>query len=73
MSHHIRVRITDHGVHYWSTDEGSTFASVPGALAYGCEVHYTDTRGGGDGGSECVIMVCSHIHLSLSCSGPLSS
>ena len=28
-------------MHYWSTDEGSTFASVEGALAYGCEVQYT--------------------------------
>jgi hypothetical protein len=56
MNLHTRVAVTDHGVHYWSTDEGSTFSSVKGALAYGCEVHYTDTPVAA-GDSECVIMV----------------
>jgi hypothetical protein len=40
----------NHGMHYWSTDRGATFAGVKGALAYGCKVEYSD------GTSECVIM-----------------
>eukprot|EP01050_Picozoa_sp_SAG11_P001604 SAG11_NODE_71_length_18338_cov_14.752974_8_plen_487_part_00 len=39
----------NHGQHFWSTDHGANWHSVPGALAYGCEVNYTD------GDSECVI------------------
>ena len=40
----------NHGAHYFSTDGGAQWSSVPGALAYGCEVAYAD------GSSECVIM-----------------
>lgn len=64
---HVYLFVSDHGAHYWSTDEGSTFSHIDGALAYGCEVQYTDVDiQGDDSNIECLIMV--RIYIDYPCS-----